>query len=233
MKYLLPCQSCNSRLPVETGQAGQTIRCSCGNIVEVPSIRGLRALEQVADERPAAATWTKRKGLLFLGAAMSIGALAAAAAVLALRPTVNDDGGFMINVNEESIRNEVAALSPVESIERFQMADAALPTPFAEQKPEDVPLHLQPSLSLLINFEHPGSILARQEAAAVMRQMAQRNEQRQLRANNRKAMNDWLVFIGIVLVVGILTAGSALAVGEPKSRGRRAAQSAGARTRAE
>jgi len=234
MKYLLPCPACNSRLPVETGQAGQTIRCSCGNSLEVPSIRGLRALVQVAEERPTAASWTKRKGLLFLGAAVSIGALVAAAAVVAFRPNVNDDGAFKIQINEQAIGSEVAALSPVESIERFQMADSTLPTTFSEQKREDVPTHLQASLGLLINFEGPGSvILARHEAAAVMRQVAQRNEQRQIRENNRKAMNDWLVFIGIVFVVGILTAGSALAVGEPKSRGRKPARSAVARTRAE
>src|SRR5262245_23704231 len=176
MKYLLPCPACNSRIPVETGQAGQTIRCTCGNSVEVPSIRGLRTLEPLTDERPAAASWTRRKGLLFLGAALSIGALMAAAAVAALRPSANDDGGFKIDVNEDAIRSEVAALPPVESIERFQLADAVLPTTFAEQKPEEVPVHLQPSLGLLISFEHPGSILARQEAAAVMRQVAQRNE---------------------------------------------------------
>lgn len=232
MKYLLPCPACNSRLPVETGQAGQTIRCSCGSSVEVPSIRGLRALEPLADERPVAASWTRRKGLLFLGAAMSIGALVAAAAVLALRPAVNDDGGFRIQVDEEAIHSEVAALPPVDSIERFQMADAALPTTFAEQKPDEVPVHLQPSLGLLISFERPGSILAREGAAAVMRQVAQRNEQRQTRENKRKAMNDWLVFIGIVFVVGILTAGSALAVGERKPRRRQLAQSPAARTRA-
>jgi hypothetical protein len=233
MKYLLPCPACNSPLPVETGQAGQTIRCTCGNSVEVPSIRGLRTLEPLADERPAASTWTKRKGLLFLGAALSIGGLIAAGAVAALRPSAKDDGGFKIEVNEDAIRSEVAALPPLESIERFQMADAALPTTFAEQKPEEVPLHLQPSLGLLISFEHPGSILARQQAAAVMRQVAQRSEQRQSRENNRKTMNDWLVFIGIVCVVGILMAGSSLAIGEPKPRGRKPAQPAAARSRAE
>lgn len=233
MMYLLPCPACNSRLPVETGQAGQTIRCSCGNSVEVPSIRRLRALEQIADERPAAPTWTKRKGLLFLGASMSTGALVAAAAVLALRPTLGDDGGFKINVNEEAIRSEVAALPPLESIQRFQMADAALPTTFAEQKPEEVPAHFQPSLGLLIAFEHPGSILARQEATAVLRQIAQRNQQRQIREKNREAMNDWLVFIGIVFVVGILTAGSALTVGEPRSSGRKPTRSTVAQTRSE
>jgi hypothetical protein len=92
---------------------------------------------------------------------------------------------------------------------------------------------LQPSLGLLIAFEHSGPILAKQENAAVMRQVAQRNEQRQIRENNRKAMNDWLAFLGIVFVVGILTAGSALAVGKRMPRGRKTSQTAAARTRAE
>jgi hypothetical protein len=190
-------------------------------------------LEQIADQRPATAAWTKRKGLLFLGGAMSIGALVAAAAVLVLRPSVNDDGSFKIQTDEAAIRSEVAALSPVESIERFQMADAALPTTFAERKKE-APEHLLPCIDLLISFEGSGSVIvARQEAAAVMRQVAQRNEQRQMREKSRESMNDWLVFIGVVFVAGILTAGSALAVGNPKPRGQRGVRPAVAQTRSE
>lgn len=234
MKYLLVCPACNSRIAVETGQAGQTIRCSCGNSLEVPSIRGLRALEQVADDRPAAASWTKRKGLLFLGGAMLALALVAAAAVLALRPSVHDNGEFKIQYSEEAIRSEVAALSPIQAIERFQMVDGMLPTTFAEQKREQVPEHLQPSLDLLISFEGPGAVaLARQEAAAVMRQIVERNEGRQNRAKRREAMNDWLVFIGVFALAGLLTAGSALFVGGPTSRGRRPVRPAAARTRSE
>jgi hypothetical protein len=113
------------------------------------------------------------------------------------------------------------------------MVDAALPTRFAEQRKE-VPEHLLPCLDLLIDFEGPGVVpLARQEAAAVTQQMLQRNERRQLREKNRAAMNDWLVLLGIVFVVGLVTAGSALLVGGPKSRTRGPTRPAVARTRAE
>src|SRR5262245_62009876 len=168
MKYLLACPACNSRVPVETGQAGQTIQCNCGRGLEVPSIRGLRALEQVAEDGPTAATWTKRKGLAFLGGAIAFGALVAAGAVQALRPSINQ-GEFKIHINEEAIRSEVAALTPVQSIERFQMAVGPLPTSFMElSKQGQVPEHLQLCLNLLIDFEGPGLVaLARQEDAGV------------------------------------------------------------------
>ena len=220
MKYLLGCPACNSRIPVETGQAGKTIQCGCGRSLEVPSIRGLRSLAQVAEDRPAAPTWTKRKGLAFLGSAIAIGAVVAAGAVLALRPSVYD-AGSKIQVNEEAIRSEVAALSPAEGIERLQMADTPLPTPFSEQQKQgQVPEYLRPCTDLLVDFEGPGTVaIARQQAGAVMKQIAERNDLLRNRQAHREALNDWLLPIGIVFVAGLVTAGSAFLVGKPRPRG--------------
>lgn len=63
-KYLVEC-SCGNKLPVEIGQAGGRITCSCGNLVDVPPLRKLRHLEAetTAVERPTS-TWSARKGVI-------------------------------------------------------------------------------------------------------------------------------------------------------------------------
>jgi hypothetical protein len=43
--YLLPC-TCGRKAPVSTRHAGQTVRCQCGNELEVPTHRGLADLER-------------------------------------------------------------------------------------------------------------------------------------------------------------------------------------------
>lgn len=48
VKYLLPC-SCGQKIAVESSQAGQSILCSCGKSMEVPTMKGLRQLEQYVD----------------------------------------------------------------------------------------------------------------------------------------------------------------------------------------
>src|SRR5678815_2344165 len=44
--YLLPC-ACGQQISVSAAQAGESLRCSCGAMVEVPTMRGLRELERV------------------------------------------------------------------------------------------------------------------------------------------------------------------------------------------
>jgi hypothetical protein len=63
-KYLLEC-SCGTKLPVEMGQAGGRITCSCGNVVDVPPLRKLRHLPTDTTEvaRPTS-TWSARKGVI-------------------------------------------------------------------------------------------------------------------------------------------------------------------------
>jgi hypothetical protein len=48
VKYLLPC-SCGEKIAIESSQAGQAIRCSCGKTLEAPTMQGIRRLEQSAD----------------------------------------------------------------------------------------------------------------------------------------------------------------------------------------
>ena len=86
MKYLLACPSCGAKNPVETGQAGQSIRCSCGNMIEVPSIRAMRSLEAQGEDAPVVPRWSARQGFVFLGLAITAAALVLGAGVLIARP---------------------------------------------------------------------------------------------------------------------------------------------------
>jgi hypothetical protein len=65
--YLLDCQ-CGQRLPVEIGQAGGRITCSCGKEVDVPTLRNLRHLPTAEVEdtqaKRASVPWNKRKGAI-------------------------------------------------------------------------------------------------------------------------------------------------------------------------
>lgn len=71
-KYLLPC-SCGQRITIDIAQAGQQITCACGQSLEVPTMRGIRALEpapEASEEaksapRSAAPAWSSLQGALF------------------------------------------------------------------------------------------------------------------------------------------------------------------------
>lgn len=79
--YLLTCQ-CGKQVPVEVGQAGERVTCSCGNELEVPTLRKLRHLplaQPAATTKPTAANkWNPKKG--FIAAALILAALLAAGA---------------------------------------------------------------------------------------------------------------------------------------------------------
>jgi hypothetical protein len=53
MKYLLPCDQCGQKHAVDPSQAGEAIACACGRKLEVPSLRGLRALATQEDSADA------------------------------------------------------------------------------------------------------------------------------------------------------------------------------------
>jgi hypothetical protein len=73
-KYLLPCE-CGQSIPIEPSQAGQLVACSCGNRVEVPSMRDIRRLEQQPTapvERRQKRSWTATAGILFVSGAVLV-----------------------------------------------------------------------------------------------------------------------------------------------------------------
>jgi hypothetical protein len=67
--YLLPC-SCGRKIPVETQQAGDQVRCECGLTVDIPTLMGMKQLEQVEAVVPVGVQshWGLRQGLILSGA---------------------------------------------------------------------------------------------------------------------------------------------------------------------
>ena len=74
--YLLPC-ACGDKREVDQTQAGLTVRCHCGAELVVPTMRGLAKLERATPGVTVPArTWNRRKGVLFLGACITLVSLA-------------------------------------------------------------------------------------------------------------------------------------------------------------
>jgi len=72
MKYLLPCEKCGEKTPIDVNQAGQQIACQCGQMLEIPSLRGIRELDvlEVLDDAGTAAprtSWNPGRGIVFVG----------------------------------------------------------------------------------------------------------------------------------------------------------------------
>ncbi|MDA1051964.1 MAG: hypothetical protein O3C40_15975 [Planctomycetota bacterium] len=68
-KYLLPCE-CGKRITVDLSQAGQQIACECGQLLEIPTLRGVRELEPVQQTTSSArqsAEWDSSRGMVFAG----------------------------------------------------------------------------------------------------------------------------------------------------------------------
>jgi len=108
-QYLLSC-TCGQTTIVTASQAGETLRCNCGQDLEVPTMRGLRGLEQVeqgADERPL---WTAQQGMIFLGLVIMLAGLAFSAYLY-----------WNVPVMDESLaRLEIERLTPAESFRSWR-----------------------------------------------------------------------------------------------------------------
>jgi hypothetical protein len=66
-KYLLTCE-CGKKIPVDVGQAGGSVSCSCGAQLDVPALRNLRHLPPAEHETvPARTPWNARKGIAAAG----------------------------------------------------------------------------------------------------------------------------------------------------------------------
>ncbi len=88
-KYLLPC-SCGQEIPVEAGQAGQTVRCHCGAELEVPTLLRMSSLKPAEPEPQSTqqppGRWGARQRLVVVGALIVVPALALIAYLLMTRP---------------------------------------------------------------------------------------------------------------------------------------------------
>lgn len=87
--YLLPCP-CGREIPVDTSQAGQPVRCQCGNQLEAPTLLRMKKLKPAAQPAPGATArrsrWGLRQRLVFLGLAIALPALVMAGLTFTSRP---------------------------------------------------------------------------------------------------------------------------------------------------
>jgi hypothetical protein len=60
LKYLLPC-SCGRSHEVETSQAGQQIACSCGQMLQVPSLLKIKSLPVAEEKKADSSEFPKQK----------------------------------------------------------------------------------------------------------------------------------------------------------------------------
>jgi hypothetical protein len=111
---------------VTVSQAGQSVLCHCGAKLEVPTLRGLRALaaSDEAGARPAAATtWNNRHRALFVLLLLLIASLSAAAFLFARLPEAQPD------VSAADFRAQFAAQTPAQVYEMFQQLRSEPLTP--------------------------------------------------------------------------------------------------------
>jgi len=71
MKYLLPCSACGKSIPVEVSQAGHRIHCTCGQALDVPTMRAIRQLPAERSDKPPlrrerTSSWSLLQRLLFV-----------------------------------------------------------------------------------------------------------------------------------------------------------------------
>jgi hypothetical protein len=125
--YLLPC-ACGQKLPVDAGQAGTKVPCTCGKLVTVPTFRGLRDLEiEAPASLPAGAprpkAWSATRGLLFsAGLLVTVVSMILLAYFGYMYSVVWDGGEAFKLAHIEDFRNGVEVLTPEQAVAEFQQA---------------------------------------------------------------------------------------------------------------
>jgi hypothetical protein len=219
MKFFLTCPACGRKTAVAAGQAGQTVQCSCGQSLEVPSIRQLREMEP-ASEEPLPPLWTKRKGLIFLGSVVTLCSLAFAIVIWIYRPEPVIPPAIPVDL--KAVDQEVQALSPEEGFRRYAMIASRVPTSFEERLHDKVvPPFLMLSAHQLQEFEGTGpQAMASKQTAKVAEQAVKQNMELVGSMKVRETLNQWLKIAGAVAVGGVLIACSALLVRSAASQNR-------------
>ena len=111
-KYLLPC-TCGRQVKVDASQAGLTVACRCGAQLEVPTLRGLKQLEQV-DDAPRHVSrggegWGPRQAMI-LGGLLLVGlSLAGGGYLYATLPAEPIEPEFAIN--RELLQKQVESMN--------------------------------------------------------------------------------------------------------------------------
>jgi hypothetical protein len=109
-KYLLPCP-CGQQIVVQPRQAGETISCSCGALLQVPTLLDMTRLEQAAPEpvapSPPPEAWGLRHRLLLLGVFLVAAAVVGVVWLYLERPVSRFD-----TIDPENIRQTAQKLAP-------------------------------------------------------------------------------------------------------------------------
>jgi hypothetical protein len=117
--YLLKC-SCGRSHRVQARQAGQSLDCSCGETIEVPTIRGLQKLKQVgAVHSETSPGWGRREGLVFLGGIVCLAGIVASAVLQGRKARLLEENAVVpfeqYDGLEERIHAQAERLSPAEA----------------------------------------------------------------------------------------------------------------------
>lgn len=125
-QYLLPC-SCGSSTSVQTAQAGEQIRCTCGAELTVPTLRALRNLPVDTShvQRPEA-VWNPGWALVFLGALIVLGGLGIFVWLGVSGPRIEFD----------RVHKEIFELGPAASWQQWTMLQGGLPGPYSKETHE-------------------------------------------------------------------------------------------------
>lgn len=109
-KYLFPCP-CGQQIVVQPRQAGETIACSCGTLLQIPTLLDMTGLEPVAPESAAPPTpstaWGLRHRLLLLGIFLVVAAVVGIVWLYVERPVSRFD-----TIDPEHIRQTAQKLPP-------------------------------------------------------------------------------------------------------------------------
>ena len=122
-KYLLPCP-CGQQVVVEPRQAGETVPCSCGEPLLVPSLLDMTSLDSVSlhlPVGPAASAWGLKRALQFIGTILIVVAFILGVVVYWNRPVSRFDA-----VDPERIQQTYQQLSPSQTWQTWQDAKQGL-----------------------------------------------------------------------------------------------------------
>jgi hypothetical protein len=110
-KYLLPCR-CGQQHVVEPRHAGGSIPCSCGEVLPIPTLIEMTALETAPDESlsPSVSTWGVKQRMAFLGMVIILAAIGLGALVYKNRPIPASD-----LIDPEKIQQRANELTPLQS----------------------------------------------------------------------------------------------------------------------
>jgi hypothetical protein len=109
-KYLLPCH-CGQHVVVEPRQAGETVVCSCGVLIQVPTMLGMKALEPAMEETfRANADWGWPHRTLLVGLVLVAAAIAAVILLWSHRPVSSSE-----IVTPEQIQANARQLTPIQT----------------------------------------------------------------------------------------------------------------------